>query len=179
MKKTVTIFGSSRPREGEPQYEEARRLGYLLAEAGFCVCNGGFAGIMEASARGAREAGGKTIGVTLNAFGGRANAYIDTEIRAGSLLARVEKLIELGDAYIVVKGGTGTLVELAIVWEYMNKGLMPVKPFFVLGQFWEPVVTTLAEELAWEGSESASRYITVARRPEDIVERLRKEWNHG
>ena len=54
--KTVSIFGSSLPREGSGAYEEARRLGHLLAKAGMAVCNGGYGGLMEASARGAREA---------------------------------------------------------------------------------------------------------------------------
>src|ERR1051326_536507 len=61
--KTVTIFGSSLPGEGTQMYQQARQLGGRLAQAGFAVCNGGYGGLMEASARGARECGGYTIGV--------------------------------------------------------------------------------------------------------------------
>jgi len=134
--KVVTVFGSSRPAPNDPEYRQAYELGAALAHAGFAVCNGGFGGTMEASARGAREAGGHTIGVITTAFGKRsANRWIEEVIEQESLLARMMKLIELGDAYVVLKGGTGTLLELSAVWELMNKGLMSEKPICILGGF--------------------------------------------
>ena len=69
--KIVTVFGSSRPREGEPDYEDARALGRALADAGFAVCSGGYAGVMAGVSRGAKEAGGKTYGVTADFFARR------------------------------------------------------------------------------------------------------------
>ena len=59
--KIITVFGSSRTKKGGGPYKEAYQLGKLLAEAGFVVCNGGYGGLMDASARGAKEAGGKTV----------------------------------------------------------------------------------------------------------------------
>ncbi len=59
----VSIFGSSRPRPGESEYDEAFELGKEIARAGYTVCNGGYEGIMEASSRGAEESGGSAIGV--------------------------------------------------------------------------------------------------------------------
>jgi len=82
---------------------------------------------MEASARGAKEAGGKTIGVTFNIKGRAANSWIDEQIHVPALIDRMMKLVELGDAYVVLKGGTGTLLELAAVWEFINKGLLAEK----------------------------------------------------
>ena len=64
----VTVFGSSRPSEGDSDYAEARELGRRLAERGFAVCSGGYGGVMEAASRGAKEAGGKTYGVTAEFF---------------------------------------------------------------------------------------------------------------
>src|ERR1700733_6054580 len=119
--KTVTIFGSSLPAEGSKAYLEAQSLGRLLAEAGFAVCNGGYSGIMEASARGAREAGGHTIGVTCIVWQRPANPFIAEEIRTRSFPERLMTLVERGDAYVVLPGGTGTLAELALCWEMMNK----------------------------------------------------------
>ena len=78
--KTITVFGSSRPRAGDPYYEEARQLGDALAARGFAVCSGGYGGVMEAVSRGAKEAGGKTLAVTAKFFRSRANAWIDEEI---------------------------------------------------------------------------------------------------
>ena len=64
MLNVVTIFGGSEPHAGEPAYEEARRLGELLAAAGFTVLTGGYIGTMEAVSRGANETGGHVIGIT-------------------------------------------------------------------------------------------------------------------
>jgi uncharacterized protein (TIGR00730 family) len=112
--KTVTIFGSALPAPSSAAYREAQRLGRLLAEAGYSVCNGGYAGLMEASARGAREAGGHTIGITCSVWPRPANPHIVEEVRTRNFPERLMTLIERGDAYIVLPGGTGTLAELAL-----------------------------------------------------------------
>lgn len=138
----VTIFGGSQVKEGEKEYERAHRLGRLLAEAGHTVCNGGYGGVMEASARGAKEADGRTIGVTTEDFGGAANRWIDQEIRVKKWPERLFKLIELGDVYFVLEGGTGTLVELFVVWEMSNKKFLS-KPIILLG----PKLQALMEAL--------------------------------
>ena len=69
----MTIFGSSKPIEGEDEYEFARKLGYELGKIGFTICNGGYGGTMEATSRGAKEAGARTIGVTVSTFRASAN----------------------------------------------------------------------------------------------------------
>src|SRR5579872_6282890 len=120
--RTVTVFGSSLPVGGSAIYSDALRLGKLLAEAGYAICNGGYGGLMEASARGAGEAGGHTIGITCAIWPRPANAYIVEEIRTRNFPERLLTLIERGDAYVVLPGGTGTLAELGLVWEMMNKG---------------------------------------------------------
>jgi uncharacterized protein (TIGR00730 family) len=157
---TITVFGSSRPRPSDPDYELAYALGSELARAGFTVCNGGYAGIMEASARGAKEAGGSTVGVTFTELGPRTpNRWIDRTVPETTLISRMMRLIELGDAYVVLKGGTGTLLELAAVWEHINKGLLDERPIVIVGSFWTEVVNTLSDELAWEGLEACTRYV--------------------
>lgn len=168
---TVSIFGSSRCLPSSEEYRKAHELGSLLAQEGHAVCNGGYGGTMEASARGARENGGSTIGVTVESFGQKANKWIQREIRMKTLPERLLKLIELGDAYIVLRGGTGTLLELSAIWEFINKGLMPPKPF-VLTDFWQPVVDLLRAEL--ESEEASGRYwVTVAATPDACVKALR------
>src|SRR5260370_4738457 len=137
----VTVFGSSRPREGDAAYEEARVLGRALAQQGFGVCSGGYAGVMEAVSRGAKEAGGKTYGVTAAFFkSAKLNPWIDVEVRKETWEERLFELIRLAHGFVACKGGTGTLVELAVVWEMLNKSVMPGKPFAVLGPFWEPIL---------------------------------------
>ncbi len=157
--KTVTVFGSAKPTEGNPVYEEARQLGRELARAGFRLCNGGYEGIMEASARGAKSEGGQTIGITTKAFGCGANSWIDQEFCEETHASRLGKLIELGDAYVVLSGGTGTLVELATVWEYRNKRLISEKPIVVIGDFWRSFIEQMKEMMRWEGGEPPTRYV--------------------
>src|SRR5208282_4498643 len=166
----VTVFGSSRPREGHADYEEARLLGCALAERGFAVCTGGYGGVMEAVSRGAKEAGGKTYGVTAEFFSAaKVNSWIDREVRMKTWEERLFELIRLGDGFVACKGGTGTLVELAVVWEMLNKSVMTGKPFAVLGDFWSPVLERVREvELGhsapW-GESNGRRLIHVAATP--------------
>jgi uncharacterized protein (TIGR00730 family) len=143
--KIITIFGSSRPLPGEPAYQKAYEVGHALAMAGYTICNGGYAGTMEATAKGAKDAGGRTIGVTCNLWSG-PNAFLDEIIPTNSLYPRLTKLIELGQGYVVLPGGSGTLVELSLVWEMVAKKIMSMKPIVLMGDFWKPVIEVSAIE---------------------------------
>lgn len=143
--KIITVFGSSRPEPGTADYEEASALGKALAQRGFAVCTGGYGGVMEGVSRGAKEMGGKTYGVTAEFFSRTANRWIDVEVRKKTWQERLFALIEMGDGFVACKGGTGTLVELAVVWEMLNKGVTRGKPFAVLGPFWQPILDCVRE----------------------------------
>jgi uncharacterized protein (TIGR00730 family) len=172
----ITVFGSSRPKEGSPDYEEARVLGRALAKHGFAVCSGGYAGVMEAVSRGAKEAGGKTFGVTTEFFkNAKLNRWIDNEVRVNSWEERLFELIRLADGFVACKGGTGTLVELAVVWEMLNKSVMKQKPFAVLGQFWQPILDRVREvEVGHPASwgEANGRLVYVAATAGDVAHHL-------
>jgi uncharacterized protein (TIGR00730 family) len=144
-KKVITVFGSSRPEEGHADYAEAVELGKALAQAGFDVCTGGYGGVMEGVSRGAREAGGRVLAVTSSFFKSRANRWVDEEITMPTWQERLFELVRLGDGYVACKGGTGTLVELAVVWEMLNKKAMERRPFVVLGDFWQPILERVRE----------------------------------
>jgi uncharacterized protein (TIGR00725 family) len=127
--KVVTIFGTGNAKPQEPTYKLAFETGRLLAQSGFTIANGGYGGSMLAAAQGAAKAGGKTIGVTCRKFTAKPNKFISREITTDSLEQRLDTLVKLGQAYVVVPGATGTLLELAMVWELKNKGfLKPEKP---------------------------------------------------
>src|SRR5712664_4691476 len=172
----VTVFGSSRPRAGDADYEEARTLGRALAKHGFSVCSGGYGGVMEAASRGAKEAGGKTTGVTADFFkNAKLNAFIDVEVRMKTWEERLFELIRRADGFVACKGGTGTLVELAVVWEMLNKSVMNGKPFAVLGNFWQPVLDRVREvELGHPApwGEANGRLVHVAAGPGDAASYL-------
>ena len=165
--KTITIFGTARAGPGDDAYNLAYKTGKLLAQAGFTIANGGYGGTMLAAAKGAGEAGGQIIGVTCSAFkASTANEYISREIVTGSLEERLDKLIKLGHAYIVLPGGTGTLLELANVWELNNKGFPDAdKPIILVGGFWLPLLDLIASD-----DPESGRYIIHVNEPEQIVE---------
>jgi uncharacterized protein (TIGR00725 family) len=178
MERIITVFGSSRPHEDHADYEEARSLGRALAKAGFAVCSGGYGGVMEAVSRGAKEAGGKTYGVTAEFFKPQANAWIDTEIRVKTWQDRLFELVRVADGFVTCKGGTGTLVELAVVWEMLNKSVISGKPIAVLGDFWTPILDRVREvEVGHPGpwGEANGKLVHTAVTPAEAAEFLSKK----
>ncbi len=170
-KKTIAVFGTGRARAGDEAYELAYELGRTLAQAGFAVANGGYGGTMLACAKGAAEAGGEVTGVTCSAFGGgRANEYVSREIVTKSLEERLDMLIGLGEGYVVLPGGTGTLLELAKVWELKNKGFFSAdKPIILLGEFWKPLVGLVSRD-----DPDGSSCVQQVSEPKEAVEILRR-----
>lgn len=170
MIKIVSVFGTGKARAGDKNYELAEQLGRSLAEAGFAIANGGYGGTMEASAKGASEAGGEVVGVTCSAFGrGPANKYLSREIVTASLNDRLETLMKLGSAYVVLPGGTGTLLELAMVWELRNKGFLGEdKAIILLGEYWVGLVELVAADDA-----DSQRHLLFADGPKEVVEMLK------
>ncbi len=145
--KIVTVFGAADPVEGSPAYELAWRVGKVLAEQGYAVANGGYRGTMEASARGAKEAGGATIGVTCSLWKSKPNQYIDRAEQTNNLQGRLDGLISLGQSgFVVLPGATGTLLELAMVWELTAKRFLPARPIVCVGGFWKPLVDIMKLE---------------------------------
>ena len=176
--KIITVFGSSRPREGDPDYEDARLLGRALAGNGFAVCTGGYGGVMAAVSCGAKQAGGKTYGVTAEFFAAKVNPWVDVEVRVATWQERLFELIRLADGFVACKGGTGTLVELAVVWEMLNKSVMSAKPFATLGDFWRPIIESVREvELGHHNpwGEANARLVYIAATPKDIVHYLQSK----
>lgn len=173
--RVVTVFGSSRPEPDDELYGQAQALGVALAERGLAVCTGGYGGVMEAVSRGAKQAGGRTIAVTARFFRTPANPWVDEEIRVATWRDRLFELIKRGHGYVTCPGGTGTLVELAIVWEMLNKGVMKKKPVAVFGDFWRPVIERVREAEQGHSSHWAERdepLIHVASSPREAAEHL-------
>ena len=173
--KIITIFGTAKDKAGDEAYVLAYEIGKLLAQAGFAIANGGYGGTMLAAAKGAAEAGGETIGVTCSVFvrtpGGyvnRKNEYVTREIVTDSLDERLYTLIKLGQGYVVLPGGTGTLLELAKVWELKNKGFLEAdKPIILVGGFWKPLVDLIVTD-----DPDCSRYIHQADGPKQVKDIL-------
>jgi uncharacterized protein (TIGR00730 family) len=173
----ITVFGSSRPRENHADYQEAVALGRALGEAGFAVCSGGYGGVMEAVSRGARDAGAKTYGVTAEFFKPQVNRWVETEIRVKTWQERLFELVRMAHGFVACKGGTGTLVELAVVWEMLNKSVIAGKPMVVLGDFWTPILERVREvelEQASAWGESNGKLVHAVANPLQAAEFLRR-----
>ena len=144
----VSVYGSNAPKPGEPDYEEARRLGRSLAQAGYVVATGGYAGTMEATCQGAKEAGGYAIGVTTSVFDHvrlSANPYLDEEIKFPTLVQRLHHLVSLADAWVALPGGIGTLSEVALTWSLMQVGEIACKPFVAVGAMWRNLLQEFSQ----------------------------------
>lgn len=166
--KIVAVFGTARAGRGDSAYKLAYEIGKLLAQSGFTVINGGYGGTMLAAAKGASQAGGKTIGVVCSAFSGEPNEYISRKIVTDSLDDRLDTLIKLAQAYVVLPGGTGTLLELAKIWELKNKGFLNrSKPIILVGDFWKPLL-----ELVTADDPDSRRYIKLAAGPDEVKDFL-------
>jgi hypothetical protein len=138
---------------------------------------------MEAAAKGAREAGGHTIGVTCDLFSRTVNPWIVEEVRTPRLMDRIIKLADLGTAYVILPGGTGTLLELAFVLEMVNKRFSIEKPVILQGPFWQPVLQPLEEEMRQEGLQDIARFLATSSSPDETAkllhERVRPPWRQA
>ncbi|OGF67438.1 MAG: hypothetical protein A2Y62_18235 [Candidatus Fischerbacteria bacterium RBG_13_37_8] len=145
-KKIIAVFGSAAVVEGEEVYELARRCGRLLAESGYAVINGAYTGVMEAASKGAHEGNGYVMGVPLTAFKrDKTNDYIDELIWTHSYEERIITLVKKADAYLIFKGGIGTLSELFFCWCMAQISYPHFKPLILVGPEWKEDIKFLAK----------------------------------
>lgn len=169
-RKIITVFGSSRTKDGDTDYVEARNLGRLLAGAGFDLCSGGYAGSMEAVSRGAREGGGRTIGVTVEVIRRAGNQWLDEELRADSIFRRIEYMVARADGFVVLRGGAGTLAEMALTMNLLFLGAVEPRPLVLIGDDWRDVMQFFFQRL--HGSEAEQGLLTYAPTPVEAAEFL-------
>lgn len=167
----VSVFGSSQAPTGSPAYQEARVLGGLLAQAELTVCSGGYGGTMEAVSRGAKEAGGTVIGVTTSWFAHlKANAWVDEEVRTATFPQRLQTLIEMGQGYLAMQGGIGTLTEIAMVWSMLQTQSIPARTFVLLSNPWQQLLRFCTDALIIRPSDFG--YLQLASTPVEAVRAL-------
>jgi uncharacterized protein (TIGR00725 family) len=133
----IAVYGSSTVTEGDRAYHEALDLGAALARAGAVVMTGGYAGTMEAASRGAREAGGHVIGVTLESDPSRPpNRWVGERVHAPDLFERLRVLILSADGIVAVAASLGTFTEVLLAWTLLSLGARPRVPLVLLGKDW-------------------------------------------
>lgn len=172
--KTIAVYGSSMTPPDHPDYADAVSIGAALAQAGYAVMSGGYAGLMEAASKGAAEAGGHVIGVTtpvIEAIRKRgANPWVNEQRPHQTVRERMLHLIVEPDGYIVLPGGLGTLNELVLAWELQRIGDLPPRPLICYGSFWESIIdvlrsNTYVHTTAWN-------IVQFAATPADLIDKL-------
>lgn len=140
-KQCVTVFGSARFKEDHPYYHLARDLGSALANAGYIVMTGGGPGIMEAANRGAKEAGGYSLGCNIKLpHEQKPNPYLDQFIEFEHFFIRKVMLIKYSCAFVVMPGGFGTLDEAFEVITLVQTGKLERFPVIGMGgDFWDHI----------------------------------------
>jgi len=145
----VTVFGSARFTEIHPYYRVARQVGAELAKAGFTVMTGGGPGIMEAANRGAKDAGGRSIGCNIVLpQEQKPNPYLDQWITFRHFFVRKVMLVKYSYAFIALPGGFGTLDEIFETATLIQTGKIREFPLVLMGkEFWSPLLEFISERL--------------------------------
>lgn len=153
----VTVFGSSLLTESSPAYAVGVDVGRRLAGAGYAVMTGGGPGLMEAANRGAREAGGRSVGCNIELPSEqRPNAYLDLVVTFRHFFIRKVMLVKHAVAFVALPGGFGTLDELFELATLVDTGKIAGFPIVLVGRdFWDPIVAVLQDRLVGSGTLAA------------------------
>jgi len=143
----VTVFGSARFKEDHPFYELARKVGSRLVGLGFTVMTGGGPGIMEAANRGAKEAGGVSVGCNIVLpMEQKLNAYLDRKLTFNYFFIRKVMLVKYSYAFVVMPGGVGTMDELFEAVTLIQTKKIESFPVVLMGkEYWAPLVALMHE----------------------------------
>ena len=174
----VTVFGSSRFEEGHRYYHLAREVGTALARAGYAVMTGGGSGIMEAANRGAREAGGLSIGCNITLpREQKPNPYLDRFIQLDHFFVRKVMLVKYSSAFVVMPGGFGTLDEAFELATLMQTHKIEHFPLIAVGSdFWDELISFARDTMIREGTlspEDAS-FVHLVDTAADVVRVIRE-----
>jgi uncharacterized protein (TIGR00730 family) len=172
----VSIFGSARIREGTPTYETARRTGQLFAEAGLAVVTGGGPGVMEAANRGAREAGGLSVGFNiLLPHEQGLNPYCDVELTFKHFYARKTMFVKAAEGFVIFPGGFGTMDELFEALTLIQTGKIGSFPVVLVDtDYWEEMLDWVRDEMLADGLVSPHDLdlLMLTDDPEEAVRRI-------
>ena len=157
VERGVSVFGSARTHPDDPQYQQAQEVSRLLAEAGFSIITGAGPGIMEAANKGARLAGGRSIGCNIELpFEQGANPYVDTVVNFRYFFVRKTMFIKYSVAFIIFPGGFGTLDELFEALTLIQTGKIYQFPVILFGRhYWAGLVRWLQTRVLGEKKISA------------------------
>jgi len=175
--KKVAIYGDADAKKTDQHFIDAFNTAKLLAENGYIVVNGGGPGVMLASTMGAKEGKGKVEVVIIDERIDMGKNYEGSEVfnkkqvnkiyRTKTIQERTAKVVEIADAHIIFKGGTGTMAELALVWEKAKFEYGKHEPLIFFGDCWKNTVEDLVENLNFDKIER--KVYDFAENPEEVL----------
>ena len=172
--RTISVFGSARTREGSQEYDDARRLGALLAQAGYSVMTGGGPGSMEGANRGAKDVDGHSVGLGIELPHEQGlNDWVDLGVDFRYFFVRKVMFLKYSQGFVVLPGGLGTLDELFEALTLVQTGKVTSFPIVLMGrEFWMPLVDWLRDTLAARGMINPEDLglLEVVDTPEEAVE---------
>jgi uncharacterized protein (TIGR00730 family) len=157
--KRVAIFGSADVSSDSKVFKDAFEVSALLAKEGKLIVDGGGPGVMQAATLGAESVGGQTLAVTFyptdapNFEGKFKDNVVDKEIKTKNYIERMFTLMDNADAFVIFRGGTGTLSEWATTWLLAHLYYGHHKPFVLYGDFWHEVIEVIKKYFFLEGPE--------------------------
>jgi uncharacterized protein (TIGR00730 family) len=173
----VTVFGSARYMADHPYYALGREIGAAIARLGFTVMTGGGPGLMEAANRGARDAGGRSVGCNIVLpKEQQPNSYLDRSVTCRYFFVRKVLLFKYSYAFVALPGGLGTLDELTEALTLIQTGKIAGFPVVLLGTaYWRPFAELL-RQLAFEGTidESDLELLLITDSVAAAVEHIRR-----
>lgn len=153
----VTVFGSARIKGDSPYYELARKMGAAITQLGFTVMTGGGGGIMEAANRGAKDAGGRSVGCNIELpHEQKPNRFLDRFVTMRYFFVRKTLLVKYSYAFVIMPGGAGTLDEMFEALTLIQTGKVKSFPVVIMGtDYWDEILPFI-HKMANEGMISAS-----------------------
>jgi uncharacterized protein (TIGR00730 family) len=141
----VTIFGSARARPGTDVYNEVKRLANALAGMGCDIVTGGGPGLMQAANEGVVEAGAperdRSVGIRVDLpFEQEVNPFVEQAFEHRTFFTRLHHFVLVSDAFVVVPGGIGTVLETAMVWQLLQVRHLHDTPLILIGKMWAELV---------------------------------------
>jgi len=157
----VTIFGSARLQPGTPAYDSVKQLAAGLTDLGCDIISGGGPGLMQAANEGALsvdpEALHRSVGIRVDLpFEQTINPYVGKAYGHGTFFSRLHHFMIASDAFIVVPGGIGSLLELSLAWQLLQVNRLHNTPLIVVGKMWESLIDWGREWMLRDGLELAS-----------------------
>lgn len=174
--KQIAYFGFADAAPNDPLYKEAFECAKYLSSKGFVAINGGGPGTMKAVSEGAKAAGGTAVGVTfypkdITNFEGRdPENPMDIEVKTKNYLERTLKLLDMGDVYVIFKGGTGTISEFGMAWGLARLYFGHHKPLILYGHFWEAIIKSFINNMRIRPEDL--KVYKVANTPEEVYEAI-------